>query len=129
MKKIDFIIQLIMFVFAACFVLAGIVHLSFFILLAYLQFFVGSWQLISAVVTTATANRLEKQHQHALRKYWILVVIYFVGFVALIGINKIHNIVFVLWFFSAWAIAVYYFLITKKLAQQHKHKTFLEILN
>jgi apolipoprotein N-acyltransferase len=74
------------------------------------QFVVGAIQLVLALIQTIV--RLNKQKPLGnLKTYWTLVGGYFLGGgIIWIIVSQIHDLKMLgwTWFFSAWAIAVYY---------------------
>src|SRR4051812_1364896 len=106
MRIVDFIGQTIMF-------LAGLFCLALgqeaLVFLAFLQFFVGSWQIISAIATTVNSGHGDPQRTRMIRGYWIAVAAYFMVLAALALLMK--NLA-IIWFFFAWLIAIYYYILT-----------------
>jgi len=90
---------------------------------ALVQFFVGLYQLINAIIVTIR-KLAKKQMNDYLKIYWLAVLSYFVigGLLAFlieevahgsIPNNKAERI-YAYWFVSAWGIAIFYFVITIK---------------
>lgn len=130
MKKFDFIIQMILFVFAICLIFGAIFNPVTLVLLGYLQFFVGCWQVLSAFITFADYSNLSQRNQTHFKRYWLMVILYFMVLIGITYLNKPYADLFFIWFYCAWIIAAYYFIITKNILQQKtNHKTFLEIIN
>jgi hypothetical protein len=130
MKKIDFIIQTLLLFFALMFlVFALIIDNGFFIMILITQFFVGCWQLISAFLTSLDRRHGNPERTKAIRIFWIGVLIYFV----VLGIlfNGLQEMIWVVWFFTAWLIAIYYYVFTIKLTfgKFAERRTFLDIAN
>ncbi|TND10655.1 MAG: hypothetical protein FD123_297 [Bacteroidetes bacterium] len=74
------------------------------IYVALLQIPMGILQLISAIVTSAASWKIAKEFMLV---YWIWVGVYFfgLGLFAILDMEDVN----VAWFFSAWCIAIYYF--------------------
>jgi hypothetical protein len=110
MRILDFIIQTLL-LFAALFALAfgkeGVIAITF------IQFFVGSWQLLSAIITVSLKDHGNPYRRKTIRLYWLLVLIYFVV-LALVAITQIEFLIGI-WFFSAWILAIYYYIFTIRL--------------
>lgn len=90
---------------------------------ALVQFFVGLYQLINALIVTIR-KMAKKQMNDYLKVYWLAVLSYFVigGLLAFLFEEVAHGSishnkserVYAYWFVSAWFIAIYYFVITIK---------------
>lgn len=90
---------------------------------ALVQFFVGLYQLINAIVVTIR-RIAKKQMNDYLKIYWLAVLSYFVigGLLAFLFEEVAHGSIpnnkteriYAYWFVSAWFIAIYYFVITIK---------------
>lgn len=96
---------------------------------ALVQFFVGLYQLINAIIVTIR-KMAKKQMNDYLKVYWLAVLSYFVigGLLAFLFEEVTHGSiphnkserVYAYWFVSAWFIAIYYFVITIKDWLGHK---------
>lgn len=103
LQRIDLAIQIILYA------LAAITAPTFFIPLM-IQFVVGVYQLIGAIVATAQWNRLSPKSQKQLKIYWLLVGIY-----ALIAAGSVmtlmahqDELMILIWAIIPWGIAIYY---------------------
>ncbi|MDQ3049156.1 MAG: hypothetical protein M3R27_16545 [Bacteroidota bacterium] len=125
MRKVDFIGQTVLFA-------AAIISLLVFgnegpLVVALVQFFVGGWQIISAIITSATING-DKILSRIMLFYWGFVVLYAIGFLGMLF--TVERQIFIFWFFSAWFIAIYYYVFTCKWAfTPMVKKSFLDIAN
>ena len=63
-------------------------------MIALVQFFMGIWQLLSATITTASRDHGDIIRTKMIRIYWIWVIIYFAGLIALELLMK-ENIVII----------------------------------
>jgi hypothetical protein len=124
MRIFDFIVQSI-FLAAALFSIA--LGKEWFIWLALVQFFIGIWQLISAIVNSF--HRTTAFRKQMMLIYWCAVLFYVVG----LGLISIFNTEMILgaWFFSAWFIAIFYYIYTLRLAfvKEDEKRTFLDVAN
>jgi hypothetical protein len=130
MRKFDFVLQTVLLVLAAAFLGAGLlVDKGFFIWIGILQFFIGCQQLLSAFATVANNRHGNAWRTRAIRIYWICVAAYFV-LLAVLYVARMQDLA-ITWFFCAWAIAVYYYVFTIRLAfgTPPARKTFLDIVN
>jgi hypothetical protein len=130
MRKFDFALQTVLLGLAAAFLVAGtFIDKGFFIWIGILQFFIGCQQLLSALATAANRTHGNAWRTRAIRAYWISVPAYFIvlGALYFAGLQELA----IGWFFSAWAIAVYYYVFTIRLAfgKAPERKTFLDIAN
>jgi fatty acid desaturase len=102
---------------------------GFFILLWLVQFLIGCWQLLSAVLTTLDIGHGNRERTRMIRIYWMAVAIYFVVLAAVFFM--LPEIVGITWFFTAWLIAVYYYVFTIKLifGKSQVRETFLDVAN
>ena len=97
------------------------------VFIAFLQFFMGAWQLISALVTTANSRHGDAVRTTTIRIYWAAVAGYFLVLAAL-GMT-IEDLA-IIWFFCAWLIAIYYYVLTIRLVFViPERKTFLDVAN
>lgn len=128
MRKFDFIVQTLLLGLTLLFAISAvIVDNGIFIMIWFMQFFVGCWQLLSAIITSVNANHGDQERTKMIRAYWLAVVIYFVVLAALC-VTKIE-IAMLIWFSLAWIIAVYYYVITIKLTFRKNRKTYLDVAN
>lgn len=99
---------------------------------ALVQFFVGLYQLINAIIVTIR-KAVKKELSDYLKVYWMAVLIYTVVGVML-GVlfesvlkgsysHTNSDRIYAYWFVSAWAIAIYYYVITIKDYVEHKTKS------
>ncbi|HEY0029521.1 MAG TPA: hypothetical protein VGC65_02090 [Bacteroidia bacterium] len=99
------------------------------ILIAFVQFFMGVWQLLSAIIYSVREKRKGSQRVFLIRIFWLSVLVYFLG-LTLLGLFMKENGIIYFWFFSAWIIAVYYYVITIHVTfKDPERKTFLDIAN
>lgn len=128
MRIFDFSIQCLIFAVA---LLSALTGKDFIIWLAFIQFFMGAWQLLSALVNTILMKRLPANTKRQFRYYWLGVLVYFVVMAILFtGFGRMTELLPVAWFFVAWLLAIYYFIITTKLVfYQNKRSTYLDIAN
>jgi hypothetical protein len=130
MRKFDFGIQTLLLSAAILLAVSALlIDKGVFILIWVVQFFMGCWQLISAIITSVDNNHGNDARTKTVRFYWLVVLIYFVAFIPLyiLGVELIACI----WFFSAWIIAIYYYIFTIKFAfgKYQERKTYLDIAN
>lgn len=104
LRIIDLVLQGIILLIALIGAVAGESE-GRLIWVALAQFPMGIFQLISAIVTSVKGWRRSKDFMAV---YWIWVGIYFLGLGFFAVIDK--EDVTLAWFFSAWAIALYYFI-------------------
>ena len=124
MRIFDFIGQTFMFLLALLCLLMGE---EGFVFIGLLQFFVGVWQIISAIATTAQTKHGDPIRTLLIRIYWVAVAVYFFVLAALGVAIKDAAII---WFFSAWLIAIFYYIIVIRIAFVSKpKKSFLDIAN
>ena len=98
---------------------------------ALVQFFVGLYQLINAIIVSIR-KLAKKQMNDYMKIYWLAVLSYFVigGLLAFlfeeVANGSIPNDkaerIYAYWFISAWAIAIYYYVITVKDWLEHKQQ-------
>jgi hypothetical protein len=124
MRIFDFIIQSLLLISALFSISMGKDGL---IWLAFMQFFMGIWQLISAIVNSF--HRTTAFRKKMMLIYWLSVLGYFVimGGIAIFD----QEVILATWFFLAWAIAIFYYIYTVRLAfikEDEKH-SFLDIAN
>jgi hypothetical protein len=127
MKKFDFIVQATLLVAAFTLLFLGKNGLVF---IAFIQFGMGFWQLISAAITTINKEQKNNFKKNVMLMYWSFVMIYFITLTLLIF--WAHNdTVLISFFYSAWLIAIYYAVITFKIAfaSTLKRKTFYDVVN
>ncbi len=74
-----------------------------------IQFWVGVIQVVIALIATIYEGIAFKSIHKSLAYYWALVLIYFLIFALLDRFLPSAEFTMV-WFFSAWAIAVYWFI-------------------
>lgn len=96
---------------------------------ALVQFFVGLYQLINAIIVTIR-KMAKKQMNDYLKIYWLAVLSYFVIGGLLVFLfeevaqgsisHQKSERIYSYWFVSAWFIAIYYFVITIKDWLDHK---------
>jgi hypothetical protein len=96
-----------------------------FLLLA--QAAIGALQVLSAIVNTIFIRRLSPSNQRLIIVYWAAVVVYFVAGTLVYQI-KTTEVMFT-WLFTAWLIAIYYFIVCIRSLRQERRKTFLDIMN
>ncbi|MFL5764869.1 MAG: hypothetical protein ACJ77K_13070 [Bacteroidia bacterium] len=124
MRIVDFIGQTFMFLLGLCCLLMGKEGLVF---IAFLQFFMGAWQIISAIVTSVNRKHGDPSRALLMRIYWIAVGVYFI---ILAGLGIAVGDIAIVWFFTAWLIAIYYFIITIRIAfTPQKPKQFPDAFN
>ena len=128
MRAVDFFIQTLLF---AAVLISTITGKDFPIWLALIQFFVGLWQLASALLNSFVWKSLPRMAQTKLRNYWLSVMVYFVVLGVLYMIFKESNFMIPgIWFASAWILAVYYYVFTIQLLfPKSKQTTFMDIAN
>jgi membrane associated rhomboid family serine protease len=97
-------------------ILTGLVGVFAFILLGYFEFFVGSIQLIFALIKTIYQYIRDKSISRNMKLYWKIVFFYFLTMVLLSLIisnfitNSNHTDFFWSFYIStAWGIAIYHF--------------------
>jgi len=98
---------------------------------ALVQFFVGLYQLINAIIVTIR-KLAKKQMNDYLKIYWLAVLSYFVigGLLAFLFEEVAHGSIpnnkaeriYAYWFVSAWGIAIFYFVITVKEWLEYKQQ-------
>jgi hypothetical protein len=124
MRIFDFIIQSLL-------LLAALVSVSLgkegLVWLAFMQFFMGIWQLISAIANSFYRTTAFRKKMMLI--YWLSVLGYFLvmGGIALFD----QEAILATWFFMAWGIAIFYYIYTIRLAfikEDEKH-SFLDIVN
>jgi hypothetical protein len=117
--KIDFYLQIVLFALAGVCIITmpfgGLIYLLF------LQFFVGCWQLLSAILSGTTHWKSDTGRLN-IRYYWLGVGVW-MAVMALVlllekGGNDVMGVIGFGWLLVSWALAVYYFLITRKYAKQ-----------
>jgi hypothetical protein len=125
MKIVDVIIQSIL-------MLAALASLPMMgrealVWIAFIQFFLGAWQLLSAIIHSF--HRDTQQKKTMLGIYWIAVAAYFVvlGLIALFD----RDLLLAVWFFCAWIIAVYYYVFCFRLVlyRGNEKRSFLDVAN
>lgn len=128
MRVFDFSIQTLLFVAVLLSTLTG---KEFPVWLALIQFFVGLWQLISALINTAQRSQLPREFRHRLNLYWLGVLVYFVVLALLyVTLGSISEWIPGIWFLSAWILAVYYYVWSYQMAHPKKEThSFLDIAN
>lgn len=127
MRILDFTGQTLMLAAALLCLTFGKEGLVF---IAFVQFFMGSWQVLSAIITSFRRNHGDAQRTLMIRIYWIAVLFYFLGLALLGFVIDEQKELFYGWFLSAWMIAIYYYVITIRIAFLHRErKTFLDIAN
>ncbi|TND10656.1 MAG: hypothetical protein FD123_298 [Bacteroidetes bacterium] len=112
------------------FLLAALVGVFTPFLILYAMFFIGLLQLTTALVTTILWRKEANRTAVNIRTYWIMVIVYFAGLAVLYAAHSagfIDEIITGIWFFSAWIIAIYYYLLTLRMAFA-KEKTDSQIL-
>jgi hypothetical protein len=124
MRIFDLIIQTLLFLLsmlALAFGKEGYVWILIF------QFFMGCWQLLSALICSVRPKTETIKKRMII--YWSLVLGYFIvlGLLAASGMNEMS----IIWFFSAWGIAVYYYVFTFQLVinKENSKKSFLDVVN
>ncbi|MGZ4035355.1 MAG: hypothetical protein ACXVP4_10865 [Bacteroidia bacterium] len=130
MKKFDFAIQTLLLTVAVVSAIGVLlVDEGFLVLTLFVQFLTGCWQLISAFAAAANNNHGNIHRTKAIRIFWIAVIIYFVVLALLFYVGI--EILMISWFFSAWLIAIYYYVFTIKLVfgKYKERKTYLDIAN
>ena len=130
MRKLDFIIQTILFgltlaVAAACVV----INKEFMLFGGVTMFLIGAWQLLSGAATVLNTNHTIPFRKNGIRAYWLAVLIYFVVLAALAFVKQ--EAFLLIWFFVAWIIAIYYYVFTIKLTfwKPDERKTFMDVVN
>src|ERR1044071_285420 len=101
MRQFDFIIQAIMLSAALLSLSTG---KEAVIWIMFIQFFMGCWQVLSAIVSSIVKKSEQRKRQMLI--YWLLVLGYFLVLGFLYVMDQ-KDFAFG-WFFSAWGIAVYY---------------------
>lgn len=126
MRIFDFIVQTILIAVALLSLCTG--H-DILIWVAIVQFLIGSWQLLSAIITSIKYRSDSGFRKNTIKLYWLLVVIYFAG-LGILYVMEEKEIIYV-WFYAAWLIALYYYAATiKMLSDNNKDKkTFLDVVN
>lgn len=130
MRKLDFALQTILLGITVLVVVAALLIDKGQIFWAgMLQFLIGCEQLLSGLITVVKTKHNNSYRTRGIRIYWLLVLIYFSVLAVLYGSGS-DEIAFA-WFFSAWGIAVYYYVFTIKLAfgKTVERTTFLDIAN
>jgi hypothetical protein len=124
MRIFDFIGQTFMFLLALLCLLMGGEGLVF---IAFIQFFIGVWQLISAIMTTAGSDHGDPIRTLMIRIYWGAVIGYFAILTAL---GLLMKDLAIFWFFCAWLIAIYYYVLVIRIAfASKKEKSNAEIFH
>lgn len=125
MRIFDFTIQSILMLGAVGSAVMGKEGLVF---IALVQFAMGCWQLISAIVNTI--HRDTEFKKKMIMVYWIAVAGYFVG-LAFFGMLFKDDLTIGVWFFSAWIIAIFYYVFTIRLAfyKEESKRSFLDVAN
>jgi hypothetical protein len=102
-----------------------------FILVAFVQFFIGVWQLLSAIISTSKMKQYPELIRKRLKIYWLLVAVYFlVALVLYVLAPMDKSLGFFAWFFSAWGIAIYYFILTIAMLRKKGEKnSYLDVMN
>ncbi len=117
--KIDFYLQVVMFVLAGVCIIT--IPFGGLIYLLFLQFFVGCWQLLSAILS-GTTHWKSDTGRFNIRYYWMGVAVWMVimalVFVLEKGGNDAMGSIGFGWLLVSWGLAVYYFLITRKYVKQ-----------
>ena len=128
MRKFDFAIQTFLIGGAALLLLAGLIQdRGYFIFIWILQFLTGVWQLLSATATSSNTIHGNPERTKMIRIYWGWVAGYFI-ILALLYVFSIYQMITLVWFFSAWLIAGYYYIFTIRLAFMNPvRKTFLDV--
>jgi hypothetical protein len=129
MRKFDFGAQTLLLGFALLSLLLGLTaRKEYFAFFLCAQFITGAWQLLSAFITAMKKDHGNGYRTKSIRIYWMLVVFYF-GILALLFVFGVNTIAMV-WFFSAWLIAIYYYVFTIRLLfVKTARKTFLDVAN
>lgn len=130
MRKLDFAIQTVLLGLAVAFLVSGVIFdKGFFILIGMAQFFLGCQQLLSAIVTTFNSKGQDAYRRKNTRLYWILVAVYFTVLAVLYF--TCSELIGLIWFCSAWGIAIYYYVFTIQLAfgRNEERRSFLDIAN
>jgi hypothetical protein len=130
MRKFDFALQTLLFGSSIIVLISAfMIEKGYLIWLAVLQFLLGAWQLLSASATVANRKHGNTFRTKNIRIYWLSVMIYFAILGALYVFSS-RDAAFI-WFPFAWGIAIYYYVITIKLAfgKTQERKTFLDIAN
>ena len=130
MRKLDFAIQTLLLLSALLFLITGLlIDKGLFIMIWLVQFFIGCWQIISAFATSVNSNHGNPIRTKMIRIYWAAVLVYFVILAALLF--ALPEIIGITWFFTAWLIAIYYYVFTVKLTfgKFEERKTYLDVAN
>lgn len=130
MRKVDLRYQVLFFGLAAMCLLGGILlHEGFFGLIPVFQFCIGLQQLASAFITSDRKKYYSSFHTKGTRIFWAAVLVYFLVLTIFIAFCEIRIIV--TWFYTAWFIAVYYYIFTLKLVygQDCIHNFFRKNVN
>lgn len=128
MRAFDFFIQTLLF---AAVLISTITGRDFPVWLALIQFFMGVWQVISALLNSIIWKSLPRLAQTKLRNYWFGVVVYF-AVLGFLYIAFAHNNFLIpgIWFATAWILAIYYYVFTIQLLfPKTKQSTFMDIAN
>ena len=127
MRKFDFAIQTTLFASALLFAFCGIIYeKGIFMFIMLVQFFMGIWQLLSAMATVANSTHGNPWRTKRIRMYWLMVAVYF-GVLGLLCLVTREAGIF--WFYSAWLIAIYYYVLTIRLTFPQQRKTFMDVVN
>lgn len=117
--KIDFYLQVVLFALAGVCIIT--IPFGGLIYLLFLQFFVGSWQLLSAILSGATHWKTDTGRLN-IRYYWLGVAAWMAVMAVVLllekGGNDVMGVIGFCWLLVSWGLAVYYFLITRKYAKQ-----------
>lgn len=130
MRKLDFILQTILLGTTLLFLGAALlIDKGFLLWIGILQFLIGCEQLLSGLITIANSKHSNAMRTRGIRTYWILVLSYF-ALLAAFYLCGATDLAFA-WFFTAWGIAIYYYVFTIKLAfkEAAERKTFFDVVN
>jgi hypothetical protein len=127
MRKFDLVIQSILMMAA----IGACLSEAVLILLSLIQLLMGIWQLISATASSFRMKNYSTRIHKLILLYWAAVIMY-----GLVGVLTYASVAseqepLLTWFFSAWIIAIYYFVITiMRLREKEKiRQTFLDLMN
>jgi hypothetical protein len=129
MRKLDLIIQSLLLLPALAFVPAIVmIDKGFLVWILILQFFLGIVQVLSALITTMNTENASAFRKRAIRIYWLLVLVYCI-IISVLLLAKMETVAMI-WFFSAWGIAIYYYVFTWRMVTgTTQRKRFLDVLN
>lgn len=80
------------------------------------QFFIGVVQIVAAIVGSACLGRYSQKFKHMYIGYWCAVAVYAILGAGMYAVDVHEDMLIVTWLASAWAIAIYFFVITIKQA-------------